>query len=156
MLPVDWNCAACSKKVSSPSADISIISKTMDMHFSVCEKYTSLQKQNRSNPRAVNEHALDKMEIKDKVNSMSPAEWTRFEDRWNLWKSDQPPEQNNSIYLLDLFPNARKEISSRLVMPYDEKKVLAAAKEVMILKTKDCSSSSHEFHRTWSEVTEKD
>ena len=56
-------------------------------------------------------------EIKDKVNSMSPAKWTRFEDRWNLWKSDQPPEQNNSIYLLDLFPNARKEISSKLVLP---------------------------------------
>ena len=61
----------------------------MDIHYAACEKYTSSQKQNRSNPRAVNERALDKMEIKDKVNSMAPAEWSRFENRWELWKSDQ-------------------------------------------------------------------
>merc|ERR1712015_227066 len=120
----------------------------MDGHFAVCKKHTSSHKQNQLSPRAVNERALDKMEIKTKVNSMQPAEWARFKARWNLWKSDQPTEQNNSIYLLDLFPNARKEISSRLVMPYDEKKVLAAAKEVMIVKTKTGISSSMFSHMT--------
>ena len=135
MPPVEWTCMVCHSKLSSPSDDTTVICKTMDIHYAACEKYKSTQIQSRSNPRAVNERALDKMEVKDKVNSMAPAEWSRFENRWELWKSDQPPEQNNSIYLLDLFPNARKEISCRLTLPYVEEKVLAAAKEVMIVKT---------------------
>ena len=85
MPTVEWTCMACGGKLMSPSEDTSVICKTMDMHYAVCEKYTSSQKQNWSNPRAVNKHVLDKMEIKDKVNSMAPAEWARFKDRWNLW-----------------------------------------------------------------------
>ena len=143
---VEWTCMACKEKLSAPSDDTAVICKTMDVHYAACEKYTSSLKQVRSNSRAVNERALDKMEINAKVNSMQPAEWVRFEDRWNLWKSDQPSEQNNLIYLLDLFPNARKEISNRLVLPYKEGKVLAAAKEVMIVKTNTGISSSMFSH----------
>ena len=66
----------------------------------------------------------------------------RFEDRWNLWKADQPPEQNLSIHLLDLFLNARKEITSKLSIPYKEEDILQAAKEVLIVQTNTGITSS--------------
>ena len=59
----------------------------------------------------------------------------RFEDRWNLCKANQPPEQNLSIHLLDLFLNVRKEITSKLSILYKEEDVLWAAKEVLIVQT---------------------
>ena len=71
-------------------------------------------------PKLVNECALDRMEVKEKIHTMQPADWLRFKDRWKLWKGDQPLGQNLSIHLLDLFPNPRKEITSKLPTTYNE------------------------------------
>ena len=82
------------------------------------------------------------MEVKEKPHGMQAADWIRFVNRWNLWKEDQPPGQNLSVYLLDLFTNARNEITNKLSLPYKEDEILRAAKEVLIVQTNTGIASS--------------
>ena len=59
-------------------------------HYSVCKlipnpyRQTSHSAKGQQKQRLLNEHALDKMEVKEKAHGMQAADWMRFEDRWNL------------------------------------------------------------------------
>ena len=139
-------CPACKTPVESTCGDTDILKVLLQSHFSVCkrmlERQTGHPTVGQQKPKLVNVCRLDKMEVKDKPHGMQAADWIRFEERWNLWKADQPPEQNLSIYLLDLFPNARKEITNKLSSPYKEDDILRAAKEVLIVQTNTGIASS--------------
>ena len=74
--------------------------------------------------KLVYKHMLDKMEVKDKIHCMHPANWMRFESRWHLWRADQPLGSNLSVVLLDLFQNARNEINSKLKTLFTEDDIL--------------------------------
>ena len=128
-------CPACEKVIESPTSDA--FTMMLETHLRVCAvapKQTDHSVSSQQKSKLVNERALDKMEVKEKAHGMQPADWMRFEDRWNLWRDGQAPGQNLSIHLLDLFPNARKEITSKLSKPYKEEDILKAAKEVLIVQ----------------------
>ena len=123
--------------------DASVFGMMMQAHFGICKKLPDAYRpagqpaSGQQKPKLVNERVLDKIEVKEKTHGMQAADWLRFEDRWNLWKADQPPEQNLLIHLLDLFLNTRKEITSKLSIPYKEEDILQTAKEVLIVHETD-------------------
>ena len=128
-------CSACKEVIESPTSDVFTI--MMEAHLKVCEmmpKQTDHSASSQQKLKLINKHTLDKMEVKEKAHGMQPADWIRFEDMWSLWRVDQTPEQNLAIHLLNLFPNAKKEITSKLSKPYKEKDILQAAKEVLIVQ----------------------
>ena len=140
-------CPACPKVIESPTSDA--FTMMMEAHLKVCEmmpKQTDHSASSQQKSKLVNKRALDKMEVKEKAHGMQPADWIRFEDMWSLWRVDQAPELNLSIHLLNLFPNAKKEITSKLSKPYMEKDIIKAAKEVLIVQINTGIGSSL-FHR---------
>ena len=128
-------CPACQTVIELPTSNAFMI--MMEAHLKVCEmmpKQTDHSASSQQKSKIVYKCALDKMEVKEKAHGMQPADWIRFEDMWSLWRVDQAPEQNLSIHLLNLFPNTKKEITSKLSKPYKEKDILQAAKEVLIVQ----------------------
>ena len=139
MMTISEACPAYGKIVELQSGDADILKVMLQAHLSICKsmpdsyRQTSHPASSQQKPKLVNKHALDKMEVKEKPHRMQAADWIRFVNRWNLWKADQPPGQNLSVYLLDLFPNARNKVTNKLSLPYKEDDILWAAKEVLIV-----------------------
>ena len=106
--------------------------------------------------KLVYKRMLDKLEVKDKIHCMHPANWMRFENRWHLWRADQPLGSNLSVMLLDLFPNARNEIASKLKELFTKDDILEIAKEVLTQKTNTALASSlfHQIKQAYNETFE--
>ena len=142
--PITEACTACNQTVSSQSGDAGIFKMLLEAHFKICPKMTPGQWVGTGQPAAklVYELTLNKMEVKDKIHCMHPANWMRFESRWHLWRADQPLGSNLSVVLLDIFPNARNEIDSKLKTLFTEDDILKVAKEVLTQKTNNALASS--------------
>ena len=101
MPTVSETCPACKTTVESTCGDTEILKMMLQVHISVCkkmlEKQTGHPTVGQQKPKLVNVCRLDKMEVKDKPHGMQAADWIRFEERWNLWKADQPPKQNLNV-----------------------------------------------------------